>query len=84
MKRIGAADLGKLGFFSGILVRAMYWGTKRKVGKVVMPVRVAAHSPRILWGHSQMELALMGGRLVDAALKELAEIRVATLIGCPF
>lgn len=84
MKRIAAADLGKLGFFSGLLVRFLYRATKRKVGKVIMPVRVAAHSPRILWGHGQMEMALMGGRLVDAALKELAEIRVATLIGCPF
>jgi AhpD family alkylhydroperoxidase len=84
MERIGAADVGKLGFFSGILVRVIYCATKRKVGKVVMPVRVAAHSPRILWGYGQMEQSQMGARQVEAALKELAQIRVATLIGCPF
>jgi AhpD family alkylhydroperoxidase len=47
-------------------------------------VRVIAHHPRILWGYGQMEQSLMGSHRVDAALKELATLRTATLIGCPF
>jgi len=35
-------------------------------------------------GPSQMELSLGASRLVDAGLKNLAQLRVATLIGCPF
>jgi hypothetical protein len=58
--------------------------TKRKLGQVVVPVRVIAHHPRILWGFGQMEQSLMESHRVDAALKELATLRTATLIGCPF
>jgi hypothetical protein len=47
-------------------------------------VRIIAHHPRILWGYGQMEQSLMGSHRVDAALKELATLRTATLIGCPF
>jgi hypothetical protein len=31
-----------------------------------------------------MEQSLAGSRLVDPELKHLAEMRVATLVGCPF
>jgi hypothetical protein len=31
-----------------------------------------------------MEQALLGSRQVEAALKDLGQLRVATLVGCPF
>jgi hypothetical protein len=49
-----------------------------------MPVRIAAHHSKILWGYGQMEQSLLGSRLVDAGLKDLAQLWVATLVGCPF
>lgn len=49
-----------------------------------MPVRVTAHHPAILWGYGQMEQSQLSSKLVDAKLKGLAELRVATLVGCPF
>jgi hypothetical protein len=84
MARIEGADPGKQGFFQGMFTRVVYSMTKRKVGRVVMPVRIAAHHPKLLWGYGQMEQSLLGSRLVEDALKNLAEVRVATLVGCPF
>jgi hypothetical protein len=49
-----------------------------------MPVQIAAHHSKILWGYAQMELSLGASGLVDAGLKDLAQLRVATLVGCPF
>jgi hypothetical protein len=68
----------------GLLTRVAYQLTKRKLGRVVMPVQIVAHHSRILWGHAQMELSLGASRLVDPSLKDLGQLRVATLIGCPF
>jgi hypothetical protein len=84
MARIEGADLSKQGLFQGMFTRIIYSMTKRKVGRVVMPVRIAAHHAKLLWGYGQMEQSVLGSRLVDERLKNLAEVRVATLVGCPF
>jgi len=57
---------------------------KRKLGRVVMPVQIVAHHSRILWGYAQMEQSFVSSDLVDTGLKDLAQLRVATLVGCPF
>jgi hypothetical protein len=49
-----------------------------------MPVQITAHHPKILWGYGQMEQSLMSSKLVDEKLKGLVQLRVATLVGCPF
>ena len=84
MARIEGADPGKQGLFQGMFTRIVYSMTKSKIGRVVMPVRIAAHHSKLLWGYGQMEQSLLGSRLVEEPLKNLAELRVATLVGCPF
>ena len=84
MARIEGADPGEQGFFRGMFTRIIYSMAKRKVGRVVMPVRIAAHHTKLLWGYGQMEQSLLGSHQVEEALKNLAEVRVATLVGCPF
>jgi len=84
MARISGADPSRQSFFSGMFTRIVYGLTRRKVGRVVMPVQVTAHDPAVLWGYGQMEQSLLSSHRVDAALKELATLRVATLVGCPF
>jgi len=84
MARLRGADPGKQGLLGGLLTHFAYALTKRKVGRVVMPVQIVAHHSRILWGQAQMELSLGASRLVDAGLKNLAQLRAATLIGCLF
>lgn len=84
MSRISGADPSRQGFLSGLFTRLVYALTKRKLGRNVMPVQVTAHHSAILWGYGQMEQALASSHRVDAALKELATLRVATRVGCPF
>lgn len=84
MARISGADPSRLSFLSGLFTRVVYALTKRKVGKVVAPVAVTAHHGQILWGYGQMEQSLLSSHRVDATLKDLASLRTATLIGCPF
>jgi hypothetical protein len=84
MARISGASLNQGGPLRRLFVRMVYSLTKKKVGRVVMPVQVTAHHPKILWGYGQMEQSQLGSKLVDAKLKGLAQLRVATLVGCPF
>jgi hypothetical protein len=84
MARIEGADPNKQGVFQGLFTRIIYSMTKRKIGRAVMPVRIAAHHSKLLWGYGQMEQSLLGSHLVEERLKNLAELRVATLVGCPF
>ena len=84
MARIAGADPSRQGWLNGWFTRIVYSVTKRKLGRVVLPLQITAHHPRILWGYGQMEQSLLGSALVDARLKHLAEVRVATLVGCPF
>ncbi len=84
MTRMRGADPSQLGFLRALFTRLVYAMTRRKVGRVVMPVQVAAHHSKLLWGYGQMEQSLGSSHLVDAALKDLAQLRVAMLVGCPF
>ncbi len=68
----------------GLFARVVYFLTKRKLGRVVLPVQISAHHPKILRGMVQMEQAQAGAHSVPHALKELASIKTAMLIGCPF
>ena len=78
MARIEAAP--KPGLFS----RVAYWGSRRHFGKVAEPLTVAAHHGSIFFGNAMFHLALVRARRVDAKLKALAGVKVATLVGCPF
>ena len=71
MARISAADPHQQGRLQGLFTRIIYALTKRKVGRVVMPVKIAAHHAKLLWGYGQMEQSLLSSHLVDAALKDL-------------
>ena len=69
---------------SGPFVRFVYWMVKRKIGRVVLPIKVTAHLPRLLRGVVEMEQAQAAVRTIEPKLKALAGIKAATLIGCPF
>jgi hypothetical protein len=84
MARISGASSNQGGLIRRLFVGVVYSLTRRRLGKVIMPIQVAAHHPRILWGYCLMEQSQMGAKLVDHKLKGLAELRVATLVGCPF
>ena len=84
MARIPGAPSHQGGPFRRLFVSLVYFLTRRRLGRVILPVEVNAHHGKIFWGYVQMEQSQGGSRLVDAKLKGLAELRVATLVGCPF
>ncbi|HUD66675.1 MAG TPA: hypothetical protein VMQ17_18980 [Candidatus Sulfotelmatobacter sp.] len=84
MARISGAPTNQGGLLRRLFVGLVYSLTRRRLGRVIMPVQVTAHHSKLFWGYVQMEQSQMGSQLVDAKLKGLAELRVATLVGCPF
>jgi hypothetical protein len=84
MARIHGAPVNQGGPIRRLFVPLVYRLTRRRLGRVIMPVQVTAHHGKIFWGYLQMEQSQMSSTLVDAKLKGLAQLRVATLVGCPF
>jgi hypothetical protein len=69
---------------AGLFARFVYWMVKRKLGRVVQPIKITAHHPRLLRAVGQMEMGQEAANTIDAALKALVGIKTAMLIGCPF
>lgn len=84
MARILGARSNQGGPIRRLFVGLVYTLTRRRLGHVIMPVQVTAHHPRILRGYVQMEQSQAASKFVDPRIKGLAELRVATLVGCPF
>jgi hypothetical protein len=84
MARISGASPKRGGLLRRLFVGTCYSLTRRRLGRLIMPVQVTAHHPKILWGYGQMEQCQLSSNLVASKLKGLAELRVATLVGCPF
>ena len=84
MARIPGAPANRGGLFRRLFVGLVYSLTRRRLGHVIVPVQINAHHATILWGYGQMEQSQMSSKLVDHKVKGLAELRVATLVGCPF
>lgn len=84
MPRIPPVDPAAKGPLARLFLRFVYFMTRRQLGRVVMPVQITAHNPRLLFGMAMFEDALSRTHLIPEDLKELAQVRVATLVGCPF
>ncbi len=84
MARIPGAPRNQGGLLRRLFVGIVYSLTQRRLGRVIMPVQVTAHHPKIFWGYILMEQSQASSKLIDPKLKGLAELRVATLVGCPF
>lgn len=69
---------------AGLLGRLAYRFSRRRFGKVVEPLTVTAHHPRLLLGYGLFELALDRSHLVDESLKQLVALKVAAIVGCEF
>ena len=69
---------------AGLLARIAYWFVKRKLGRVIMPVKIHAHHSRLLRGVASMQMAQEAAGTLDRGLKCLAEVLVARRVGCPF
>lgn len=69
---------------AGLYTRFIYWMTKRKLGRLILPSKIMAHQRRLLSSVGQMEMGQQALKKVDAKLKALASIKAALMVGCPF
>jgi AhpD family alkylhydroperoxidase len=68
----------------GLLVRLAYWFARQRFGRVPGSVAVLAHNRATLSAVAGFELASERGHAAPWRLKELASVKVATLVGCRF
>jgi hypothetical protein len=80
MSRVRGVEANEAGLFT----RFVYWMAKRKMGRVMVPLKVTAHQTRLLRAVGEMEMGQQALHSVDHKLKALAGIKAATLAGCPF
>jgi hypothetical protein len=69
---------------AGLKTRFIFWLVKRKLHRVPHGVRIRAHDPKLLELSGKMDLHVARAQTVPLKLKELAQIKVAALVGCPF
>jgi AhpD family alkylhydroperoxidase len=67
---------------SNPFVRYAFRESRKRFGKVPVPVAVTAHHPPLLAGYGMFEMATERSHRVDERLKELAELKAAQLAGC--
>jgi hypothetical protein len=75
---------------AGWFTRLVYWFVGRQFAKltgknrVIEPVKIAAHHPRLFRAIGKMEAGIEAAHSVPTDLKLLASLKAAMLIGCPF
>ena len=80
MARIAGVERKKASLFT----KFAYFMTKRRLGRVIAPVAITAHHPRLLRAYAHMELGQEAAKTVPAQLKTLVQVKVAMMVGCPF
>ena len=50
----------------------------------IQPLRLMAHSSGVMWAVGLFETAFRRAHAVAPTLKDLASLKVSTLVGCPF
>jgi hypothetical protein len=53
-------------------------------GQVLNTTRIAAYRPAVAAAAKRLGLAISEGRLIGEQLRLLLNVRVASLVGCPF
>lgn len=62
-----------------------FYGVLRKMfGKDLTPVQLQMRLPGLVWGSIAMETGLGRKRRVSLRLIQLAKVRAAARVGCPF
>ena len=69
---------------AGIFARLTYWFSMRRFGKAADSLTVMAHQAWVLFATAMYEVGSERATGVEPRLKALAQIKAATLIGCPF
>jgi AhpD family alkylhydroperoxidase len=66
------------------VVRFAYRETRNVMGKMVDNIALYAHRPKLLAGYGAFEKAVAGDQRVDPVIRNLVQLKAATLITCEF
>ena len=81
MSRIAPVAAGS----AGPLVRLAHRYARARFGQVPEPFQVMAHSGPVMWTNAALESAVeRGWTSLDAELRELAQLRAALTVACPW
>ncbi len=69
---------------AGLRTRFIFWRVKRRLGRVPLGTRIRARDPKLLELAGRMDLHMASPGTVPEKLKELAQLKVAAMVGCPF
>ena len=67
-----------------IISKIIYWITRYRFKKVLLPVKIHALSPSRLFGFGLMTQLQTKPRFADPQLILLGQARVGAMVGCPF
>ena len=65
-------------------LRWFYTTMRKMFGKELTPVKIQMRLPGLVWGSVGMEAGLRRKRRVSLRFIQLAKVRTASRIGCPF
>jgi hypothetical protein len=69
---------------AGWITKLVYRALKKRLGRLSKSKTLVAHHTPTLLATTWMDAVCASGRTVPFAIKELVQLKVATLVGCPF
>jgi hypothetical protein len=68
---------------AGFFTRLIFWLAKRRLGHVPLSTRIRANDPKLLALAELMGSYTSARATVSPKLKELVQLKVAAMVGCP-
>jgi hypothetical protein len=68
----------------GLVARIVFYFARRRLGRVPLATRIRAFDPKYLRDALRLDLYGIASKTVPMHLKELAQLKVALMVGCPF
>lgn len=68
---------------AGLFTRLIFWRTKRRYGRVLLSTRIRANDPKLLALAELMSRYASSHGALSPKLKELVQLKVAAMVGCP-
>ncbi len=75
---------GLSGAEAGWITRVVYWAMRKRIGRVPKSKTLAAHDLSTLLASTWMDAVGASAKTIPILLKELVQLKVAVMVGCPF
>ena len=69
---------------AGLWTKFIFWLAKRRIGHIPLSTRIRAHDPKLLVLSERMSRYTASKGALSPKLKELVQLKVAIMVGCPF